>query len=569
MPLARRRTIALPALSLLLAFLVGVVAAAPATADAPFQLPAQVVDAADALTTAQENELTRAVDKLSNDENLQLSVVYVRDFSGKSPADWGRETQQLNEMSYRDILLAIDVGGHAFYFGSAEPIEGFPASRLSEIADSAIAPAVRAGKWQDAALDATADLDGERSRAWTYLLVAAIVVLALVAALSVLLFRRSKRRQAEDDDAPDSGEILTVDELTAQPLDVLDPWSVESLLSTDDAVSVSGDELALAVDEFGEQAVAPFRAALTTAESAVATSFQLRHTLDERGDLDPGERRALLVQIISMCSDADGALDDQVAYFDGLRNLLADAPGRLDVLAERSARLAARLDDAAEHEAAVAAGYDGPVAASVAGNVDLARELVQFADDSIEQGRESLADPAETDQATVAAIRSAECALETAGKLLDALADAELNLALIGDRTGGLAAAIAQVSAAESFIDTRRGAIGARARTCLSEAERLLGEAGDDDESGPIARASALAQQALALSSDDVAAWLSSSSHDGAPVLTGVLVDAVIATGPQAPPVDVGNGGFTSGGRTPGSFGGSDTSGRIATGGRR
>ncbi|WP_298443173.1 TPM domain-containing protein [Gordonia sp. (in: high G+C Gram-positive bacteria)] len=573
MPPARRRPVALPALSLVLALFFGALGAAPARGDAPLQLPAgeQVVDSADALTVDQENQVKQAVTKLSADENVQLYVVYVRNFDGKSPAAWAQQTQDLSEMSYRDILLAVSVDDHKFYFGSADAIDDFPASDLRSIADSAIAPAVRDGRWEKAALDTAHDLDRTSSHRWIYLLIAVLVVLAILAGIVAALYRRSKRRQADDDAeaAIASDAVLTVDELTSQPIEVLDPWSAEVLTSTDNAVSVSADELALAVEESGDDAVAPFRAALTTAESALAASFRLRRSYDVDAGLGTAERHRLLVEIISMCSDADAALDEQVPAFDRLRDLVTDAGDRLDALADRSARLADRLDDAAEHEAAVTGSSGRAVAQSVAGNVALARELVQFADDSIGQGREAGTEAG--GPSTVAAIRSAECALDTAGKLLDALADAELNLALVGEATEGSPVATATVSAAESFIDTRRGAVGTQARIRLSEAERLLDAAertdGPEEAAASTAAALAHALEALSLSGRDVEAWRV-SSDDGGPVLTGVLVDAVVSTGPQSAPTEIGRGGFTIGGRTPGSFGGTETSGRIATGGR-
>ena len=570
MTLARRRLTALPALSLLAALLVTLLVSAPASADVPTQMPAQVIDAADVLTVDQENEITDAVERLATDRDLQLWVIYVHDFGDLTPDEWGRQTEQLSEMSYRDVLLAVAVDDRGFYFGSADPIDDYPAATLRDIAGDTIAPAVRDGRWTEAALTTVDDLAGTRSRTWIWVTIAALVAVALVCLLGAYLYRRSRSGQDDGDDDSD----LTVAELTAQPLEILEPWSAEALLHTDNAVSVSSDELALAEREYGETATAPFRRALHTAESAVATSFRLRLLLDEQPGPAPGERRSLLVQIISMCTDADGALDDRVAEFDALRDLVSDAGDRLDALDARTAALADRQRSAVSDEAYLSEKFTGPLVESVTGNGALAGDLLQFAADSVAQGREAVADEAERRQPTVAAIRSAECALDAADKLLDALVDVGHNLVLIAEGSAGPEVATAYVGAAESFIDTRRGAVGSQARACLSAAEGLLDEAQSTEDAQEAAalsdRAKALAEQALALGAQDVAEWRLGQAGDGTAVLAGVLVDAVISSdAEELVPEELGNGGFSSGGRSPGSFGGSDTSGRIGTGGRR
>ncbi|MCK0438989.1 TPM domain-containing protein [Gordonia alkaliphila] len=575
MTFVRRRLAVLPTLSLLIATVLGltVLTGGPgvgaALADQPIQMPNQVVDAADVLSGEQEAEIGAAIDELAADRNVQLWVVYVRNFDGKSPQDWARETEQQSELSYRDILLAINVDDRSFFFDSAEPIDDYPAEDLRKIADDTIAPDVAEAKWTDAALDTASALDTAGSRMWIYLSVAGLAALALIAA-AYLVLRNRRRTLATGDEVSSEDSALTVEELTTQPITTLNPWASELLTHTDNAVSISDDELALATAEFGDTATAAFHGALTTAESALATSFRLRHTFDEEPELSNGERRSLLVQIISMCSDANQALDEQVRPFDTLRDLVDGADARLDALADRCDALAERLDQAEASEAYLAESFSTAVAESVIGNSALARELIHFAQDSIAQGREAVADEADLRLPTAAAIRSAEGGVDTAAKLLDAISDVSQNVVLIAEKSTALAYATAHVGAAESLIDTRRGAVGTPARTSLSEAERLLDRAqstADEHAADKLAdQATALADQALTLARQDVLLWKQQNPHDGAAVLTGVLVDAVIneATGDGG----FGNGGFSSGGRSPASFGGSDTSGRLGTGGR-
>lgn len=536
---------------------------APASADAPPRLPDQVVDAAGVLSADQVTEITAALNRLAESSDLHMSVVYVNDFDGKTPADWARETEQLNAMSYRDLLLAVAVTTKEYFLSNAEPIDDLSNKQIQQVADTAVGPSVRASQWARAATDAAGELGKPASRTWIWLV--ALAVLALLGVLGWLGSKRLRTGRATLRDAPvdPSDDVLTVNELSQQPITALDPWSSELLTLTDNAVSVSGDELALAQAEFGAADVAGFAEALATAESAVASSFRLRRSFDDQSSTATAQRRALLVEIISMCSAANSALDAQVPAFDQRRNLLIDAADRLDALGDRAEELHDRLEAAAAHEAELKRKYGGPVVESIYGNTELATELVAFAEDAVTQGHEAIADAAEMRQETVAAIRSAECALDTVDKLLEALADVGQNLALIANRSEGPEVATAHVAAAESYLDTRRGAIGTVPRTCLSEAERVLAE------SGPVDRALTLATDALALSRQDVAAWRHAHRSDGAPVLTGVLVDVVVASDAATVPENLGAGGFSSGGRSPGSFGGADTSGRIGTGGRK
>jgi hypothetical protein len=123
------------------------------------------------------------------------------------------------------------------------------------------------------------------------------------------------------------------------------------------------------------------------------------------------------------------------------------------------------------------------------------------------------------------------------------------------------------VAAAEDFVTTRRGAVGAQARTRLAEAQRHLELAGGPD---PVAalreaqQADALGQEALRLAQADVAHW--SPPAPGGGVDLGSLILGGILSG--AGRSHRGGGGFGGGRRSPGSFGGSARRGRRGGGGR-
>ncbi len=137
-----------------------------------------------------------------------------------------------------------------------------------------------------------------------------------------------------------------------------------------------------------------------------------------------------------------------------------------------------------------------------------------------------------------------------------------------------LSNAQAQISAAEQYITTRRGAVGAEARTRLAEAERNLTQATQLQASDAVSalsyaqRANQLAQQSMQYAQTDVGEYgmgmdgylggggrRSSDGSMGA-ILGGILIGQVLGGG--------GGGGMFGGG---GGFGGGSSRGRSGGGG--
>lgn len=146
-----------------------------------------------------------------------------------------------------------------------------------------------------------------------------------------------------------------------------------------------------------------------------------------------------------------------------------------------------------------------------------------------------------------------------------------------------------QVQAVTAFIETRRGAVGAEARTRLSEAARLLDRAAKTFQTKPpealsaLQRAEGLARDAERLAQQDVKDWdkrsetVTSGAGGGANamILGGILIESLLRGSGGG-----GLGGILTGGshgsgshgsppkRGPGSFGGSSTRSRRGGGGR-
>jgi uncharacterized protein YukE len=134
------------------------------------------------------------------------------------------------------------------------------------------------------------------------------------------------------------------------------------------------------------------------------------------------------------------------------------------------------------------------------------------------------------------------------------------------------------VAAAHDFITTRRGAIGAEARTRLAQAQQYLDSAAARSAGDPAAalqdaqHADNLAQQALHLAQTDVAGWAPPRYGDGGSAagidLGSLVLGGILLGGPPRgyrgglPP------GEFRGGFTPGGFGGTGARGRRGGGGR-
>ncbi|NLE79682.1 MAG: TPM domain-containing protein [Rhodococcus sp.] len=151
-----------------------------------------------------------------------------------------------------------------------------------------------------------------------------------------------------------------------------------------------------------------------------------------------------------------------------------------------------------------------------------------------------------------------------------------------------ITAAQSQVTAASDFISTRRGAIGAEARTRLTEAGRHLDAARHLAQTEPenafqhAQAAASLAARALSTARGDVQQWESrqgprrgGGGGAAGAILGGILIDSVLRGGMGGGRRGGFGGGFGGGGfgrggfgGGPGSFGGPSSSGRIGGGGR-
>ncbi|MFT4127635.1 MAG: TPM domain-containing protein [Gordonia sp. (in: high G+C Gram-positive bacteria)] len=428
-----------------LSVLVGLVSS-PAAAEPPTRLPDPVSDQANVLNAGQRLAVEKALDRLYDDHGVQLWVVYVKTFDGLGAQQWADATVDLSALSERDILLAVATEDREYRLTTPPnaPTDGLRADDLASVGTDDVVPALKDKDWAAAGLNAAAGLGDALDPSYTGFIVAGTVGgLAVVGGGGAWAYTRYRRRSRIADGVEAlRDEELSADQLADQPLDVLDPWSREVLTDTDNAIRTSEEELALAVGEFGETLTAPFRQALTAAREAVTASFALRQRLDDDIPETPDEQRSLLVQIITTCTDADTALDQQVAAFDTMRNLLINAPARFDEITRSLVDLRTRADAAGARLPELIGIYGEQTLTSILSNVTLAREQIEFAERSADQGRAAISRPVGEQGAAVADIRAAEGSIAAATTLLDAIDNVEANIAAA---RAGLPALIAEV----------------------------------------------------------------------------------------------------------------------------
>jgi TPM domain len=643
-----------------------------AAAEPPFRLPAEITDRIGALG-GDEPAVQEALDRLREEDQVQLFVAYVESFDGISPQDWADETAQLSGLGLQDALLAVATGDRAYAWSVDQD---FPLSEeeLANIAVNDIEPQLANGDWAGGAI-AAADayrkaIGGGGFSPWWIAGGAAVV-----AGGGYLVYRGTRRsRQAPAPRGP--AGTAEPDELSGIPTEELAKRASGLLIETDDAVRTSEQDLGFAEAEFGAEAVGPFRKTIDEAKAHLAASFQVRQRLDDSEPEDEATRRVMLIEIIQRCTAADRMLDEKADEFDRLRDLeanvdtaLATLPGQAQAVAERIPQVAAMLDD-------LNGRYAASALSSVATNIEEAKERLEFANGEIQEAQAAVT--ANQRGPAVLSVRGAEDAIAQATTLLDAintlatdlaqaqdkvanarvetersLAEAQALVAQGGPNAGRLAAQVAaaqaaisalddpsvardplaalrrleeadaaldqaladvrdaqvreqraralldqallaartEISAANDFIATRRGAVGSEARTRLAEAQRHLDYAVSIAPTDPATalqhaqHADSLAEQASTLARSDVGQWESRAGMgrrgDGGgmagAVLGGILIDSLLRGGGgfgggygggYGGGFGGGFGGSRRGGRVPGSFGGSRTRGRRGGGGR-
>jgi len=486
------RTLRLLAATLAVA-LTAALAAPGASADEPMRLSNRVTDHAAALSSSGRTEVQSAIAGLYNDHRIRLWVVYVDNFSGQGGDGWGRSTARLSDLGDHDALLAVATGDRSYAFLVSDGLDNITAEQVAELRRNRIEPALGRGDWGEAAVAAATGLAGAAAgppTPWaTVLGMLAVVLIAVTALLAVVRWRRRRRRAATVAAAHRVDPTDTA-ALARLPVYALDALSRAKVVDVDNAVRTSTNELAVALEEFGETRTQPFRAAVDAARAALAHAFAVRQQLDDAIPETLDQQRELLTGVIVAAAEADRELENQHDAFDRLRDLLINAPSKLDALTRQVVELTARQPGVQQRLTELRGQFAAGALASVVDNPDTAAERVAFADRNIDRARALLAHPVTGQQGElVDCVRAAESAVGQANALLNAVDSAAGD---IGHAEATLPAAIADIEAGIARADDQLGGHSAHAAALAAArttAVQAVADArGTDDPLGAFAR---------------------------------------------------------------------------------
>ncbi|MFB6818020.1 TPM domain-containing protein [Streptomyces sp. NPDC056347] len=433
-------------------------AARPALADGPVDLSrdGQITDRVDALGN-RTDQVRAALDRLYADRRVQLFVVYVRDFSGRSAQSWADATADRNGLGRDDVLLAVATHDRRYAY-TVERDSRLTDAQLRDVAGTAIEPALRVHDWAGAAIGAAdgyaavladepvpapsltpgpADPGGSGSGGTnTADLVLPVVVVGGAAAAAGYAYTRRRRRGATRTTPAAKGWGPAAGPGGPPvPLPELDARAKEALVETDDAVRTSEEELGFATAQFGEEAAAPFTSAVDFAKGELTIAFRVRQRLDDAFPEDDTDRRRMLDEILARCADAGARLDAVSGDFDRLRALEREAPQALAAAETAFRDLAGRVPGAEAALIAMRGRYAASASAAAAEDLEQARDRLLFATSNLNRARQSV-DAADRSAAAVY-IRAGEGAVDQAATLVDAVERRARELAEAADRLPG------------------------------------------------------------------------------------------------------------------------------------
>ncbi|MFE2976239.1 TPM domain-containing protein [Streptomyces sp. NPDC059258] len=486
-------------------------AAVNARADDPVELSrdGQITDRVGALGD-RTGQVEDALDRLYDEQRVQLFVVYVRDFSGRSGQTWSDETADRNGLGQDDVLLSVATHDRQYAY-SVDADSRLTDARLRDVAGTAIEPALRENDWAGAAIGAAdgyasvlagrpvtapaitpgpadpgtggSDATGARD------FILPVAVVAGVGAVGVYAYARRKRRTTTRTTPAATGWGRTAGAGGAPepptPLPELDAQAKEVLVDTDDAVRTSEEELGFATAQFGEEAAKPFTAAVARAKDELTQSFRLRQQLDDAFPEDDATRRRMLEEILRRCATANEGLDTVSEDFDRLRALERTAPQALATVDATHRDLAGRVEAAESGVAGLRERYGEGAAAPVAADVEQVKDRLVFAGSAVEEARTAV-EGGENSRAAVY-IRAAEGAVGQAATLLDSV---DRRAAELGEAAGKLPAALTETEtdladAGGLLEGTAEGASTADLRGRIARAEAVLADVRGAMAAGP------------------------------------------------------------------------------------
>lgn len=477
------------ALAFLLAVLPAVLAASPQ------RLAGPITDDVGALG-GNTSGVQATLDDLQRATGVQLWVWYTDTLGGMAPGDFATKTADASDLGTTDLLLVIALDDRAYGYWKGDNV-GILNADLDQVLAQDMEPALRSADYPGA-ITATADglgkaLNGTPDGATDGSLVGSVLTVllgvGLVAAggwFVLSTWSRRRIRAGEGAGAAGAGASGNVPagpnaDLAAMEPDQLDELANRILVETDDAIRDSDQELGFAQAQFGDEAAAPFIAAIAAAREDLRGAFTIRQQLDDATPEDGPTRRRMLTDLIVACRTAQDRLRAETQRFEELRALEKAAPDILAKLPARADQLEARLP-AAEATLARLTEYADTDWQAVAGNVDNARTRIAAVREAADQGTKALAAGAPGAAGVAArAARLGEDGLAQGVAFLDAIdrlaSELDEARAKVGTELTAAEGDLAKAQASAAEASTAGTPADADVTRRLAEAAQLLTEA--------------------------------------------------------------------------------------------
>lgn len=393
-----------------------------ATALAPTGLTENVVDDAGVLSGGEKEELEAAIQKLKESKGLNAYVVYLDSFGGQDPAEWVREA--VTDKGPNTAVIAIATEGK-FNVNGGSQWSGGDTDRMYDAAYAQLTGKNYGAAGIDAINAVNGSTDGEGAA-----LVAGGLGAAALAGGGFWAYGR-KQNKKKDQKQLESAKALApgdTESLGRLPTHTLEELAHDALVNTDESIRLGKEELEIAAAEFGADRVRPFTAAMNQATSELQRAFNIHQRLNDAIPETEPEKRAMLVDIISSCGQAEEALKAKAEEFQEMRGVLMKAGEETDKIFQRTVDLRARLEPARATLAELQSRYDEQLLSSIAHNVEIAEGSIDEAERTLEEARGLAAQPAGKQGALIDVLRAAQHAVDVADTNLAAIEHAEQNI---------------------------------------------------------------------------------------------------------------------------------------------
>ena len=396
-----------------------------------------VTDSTRTLSSNDIDSINSAAQTYQEKTGGSVYIIFLESFNGSSPEVWADTTLNRIATSNHDALLVVSTDEYGLSFG-----KHFTNSDAEDINDAVFAE-LRQRNFRQASLTfiettmnyaqqpgggSTATSTGDAGAGGAVVLGGLGVAAAAAGGAVYVAGRRRKKNQAQELASArdiDPKDIGALDRLSLESLEKL---AEEELVSTDESIRHARTELDAAMAEFGAERARSFTKAMNTSVTTLQRAFETQQRINNRQYANEIEKRALLMEIISSCGQADDALDQQAADFAEMRNLLFNAASSLDKITQAIISLRTRMPAAEQTLANLHGNYSESTLAPIADNITIATAAIDEAEKQVTVGRELAAKPPGEQAGLVDAIRYAETAVAKAERMLAAIENAQSDI---------------------------------------------------------------------------------------------------------------------------------------------